>query len=252
MSAAANDITAVLLAAGKGVRMQSELPKVLHPLNGTPLIRHVIDSVMAAGIRDIIVVVGYQGQQVIDALDGIPGITVAWQREQLGTGHAVLQAEQVRAGFPGPVLVACGDVPLIRPAHFRSLVDAAREPNARAAVLTMFQDNPTGYGRIMKDARGFIERIVEEKDATPDEKAVREVNSGTYVFDGPLLFEGLKTIGTDNAQREYYLPDVLQHIRRSGYDVRAVLLEDAICGRGINSREELAALEEYLRAHAPQ
>ncbi len=225
--------------------MKSDLPKVLQPFLGKPLIIHVLDNIEKAGVSDIFVVVGYRGELVIDAIDGraIP----VWQREQLGTGHAVMQAEEAMAGFSGRVIIACGDVPLIRPETFRSLVDESNQENVKAVVLTMMPEKPHGYGRIVKDAAGQFERIVEEKDATPGEKDIREVNSGTYIFDKRFLFEGLKRINTNNAQGEYYLPDALQYIRTSGYTVKTLLMNDPVEGSGVNTVEELRRLEDYCR-----
>jgi len=235
-----------VLAGGKGVRMKSDLPKVLQPFLGKPLIAHVLDNIEKAGISEIFVIVGYRGELVIDAIGGraVP----VWQREQLGTGHAVMQAEEALAGFNGRIVIACGDVPLIRPETFRSLVQETEEDGVKAAVLTMVLDNPHGYGRVVKDGAGRFERIVEEKDADPEEKKIREVNSGTYVFDKQFLFEGLKRVDTNNAQGEYYLPDALQYIRTSGYTVKTLLMKDPIEGSGINTPEELLRLEEYCRS----
>jgi bifunctional UDP-N-acetylglucosamine pyrophosphorylase/glucosamine-1-phosphate N-acetyltransferase len=244
MGEAIIDIKAIILAAGKGVRMNSELPKVLHKLNGKPLISHVIDNLRKAGISDIIVVVGYGGEQVISAAGD--SAEYVWQRTQLGTGHAVIQAEEKMKSFQGKVIVACGDVPLIRAETFSRMIEASKNSDTGAVVLTMVLDNPTGYGRIMKNPDGSLERIIEEKDAAPGEKAIKEVNSGTYVFDSNLLFSGLKTIGTDNAQKEYYLPDALAYIRKAGYRVRTLPLDDPTEGSGINSKEELERLERLL------
>lgn len=234
-----------MLAGGKGVRMKSDLPKVLQPFLGRPLIAHVLDNIEKAGVSDIYVIVGYRGELVIDAIGGraVP----VWQREQLGTGHAVMQAEEALAGFSGRVIIACGDVPLIRPETFRSLVQETEQDDVKAVVLTMLLDNPRGYGRVIKDAAGRFERIVEEKDAAPEEKNIREVNSGTYVFDKQFLFEGLRRVDTNNAQGEYYLPDALQYIRTSGYTVKTLLMKDPVEGSGVNTPEELQRLEEYCR-----
>lgn len=225
--------------------MKSDLPKVLQPFLNRPMILHVLDSLEKAGVADICVVVGYRGELVIEAV-GKRAMTV-WQREQLGTGHAVMQAEEAVASFSGKVIVACGDVPLIRPETFRAMIEASCADNVRAVVLTMELDNPTGYGRIVKDAAGNFRKIVEEKDAGADERAIREVNTGTYVFDKRLLFEGLKRINTNNAQNEYYLPDALEHVIRSGFAVGTMLLDDALEGSGVNTREELGRLEDYYR-----
>lgn len=235
---------AIILAAGKGVRMKSELPKVLHPLCGKPLIAHVIDNIHKAGIEDIIIVVGYRGDDVIKAVSGVSGFV--WQKEQRGTGHAVMQAEEALKGFTGDVLIACGDVPLITPLTIKGMIDESLKPNVKAVVLSMIPEIPKGYGRIIKDNEGNLLKIVEEKDANDEEKKIREVNAGTYVFDKESLFAGLKTINTNNAQGEYYLPDALNYIRSSGWITRTVCLKDPIEGSGINSKEELLKLEEYL------
>mgnify|MGYP000853821832 FL=1 len=180
---------AVVLAAGKGVRMKSDIPKVLHPLQGKPLILHVTDNLRTAGVESITVVIGYRGDEVMKVLGD--SVSYVWQKEQLGTGHAVMQAEPDLQGYNGEVIIACGDVPLISPSTFKALVGEYRKPNTKASVLTMLQENPTGYGRILKDQEGHLKRIIEEKDATEAERQIKEVNPGTYVFDCSLLLQGL-------------------------------------------------------------
>ncbi len=223
--------------------MQSELPKVLHPLCGKPLIEHVITNLKTAGINDILVVVGYRGDDVINQLGST--VNFAWQHEQLGTGHAVMQAADYFKDYTGDIIVACGDVPLIKPETFQALIHEIKKPGCGAVVLTMNQDNPTGYGRIIYDSGSFLE-IVEEKDATDEQRKIKEVNSGTYIFNSRLLFDGLMKIDTNNAQREYYLPDVLKFVLKAGYNVKTVVLEDPTEGRGINTRDELISLEMYV------
>ena len=237
---------AIILAAGKGVRMKSSLPKVLHTLSGKPLISHVIDNIREAGINDMIVVIGYEGEQVQKTVD--KNAEFVWQHQQLGTGHAVMQAEPVLKGYEGNVLIACGDVPLIRPETFHALAEAANEPSVGAVVLTMKVDEPGGYGRIVRDDEGYLDRIVEHKDASEEIRQIKEVNTGTYVFNAAKLFSGLGTINTDNAQGEYYLPDALQYIRDNGQKVALVTLENPVEGSGINSREELERLEGIINA----
>ncbi len=239
------DIKAVVLAAGKGVRMRSDLPKVLHPLLGKSLLQHVIESLHSSGVDDTIVVVGYKGDMVIEQIGD--AVEYAWQREQLGTGHAVMQAEEALKGFKGSVLIACGDVPQIRPETFKRMLEESEREKTRAVVLTMIQEDPTGYGRIIKDEQGNFVRIVEEKDATSEEKLEKEVNTGTYVINKESLFSGLKSLGKDNAQGEYYLTDVLHDIKSSGFLVNRVVLEDSVEGVGINSKEDLNKLEGYLK-----
>ncbi len=225
--------------------MKSDLPKVLHPLNGKPLISYVIENLKLSGIDRITVIVGYRGQQVIDTIGD--SVSFVWQHEQLGTGHAVMQAEESLKDYDGSILIACGDVPLIRPETFRKLADLISNDDVKAVVLTMEPEDPAGYGRIVKDESGAFRRIVEEKDASPEEKKIGEVNSGTYIFNSSFLFRGLKEVNTDNAQGEYYLPDALQFILKSGQSVETLLLDDSIEGSGINSKEELKYLEEYIK-----
>ncbi len=234
-------VKAVILAAGKGTRMKSDLPKVLHPLLGRPLLSHVIENIRSAGITDITVVVGYEGDSVINAIGS--GVNYVWQREQLGTGHAVLMAKDALADFDGGVLIACGDAPLVSPQSFRNL--EFDSPELKGSVLTMIAENPHGYGRIVRGNSGVSE-IVEEKDASDEQRTIKEVNTGTYIFDSKLLFEALSNIGNSNAQNEYYLPDVVKYINAKGYAVQGIVLDDPVEGSGVNSPEELARLESRM------
>lgn len=222
--------------------MGSDLPKVLHVLHGRPLVAHVVDSLRRAGADEVIAVIGYRGDEVAGALG--PDVRCVWQREQKGTGHAVMQAESALGTYTGPVLIACGDVPLIRPSTFSSMAAEASLAGVRGVVLGMVPGDPHGYGRLVRDSEGGLERIVEERDATDAQRRIAEVNTGTYMFHAIDLFDGLKTITTDNAQGEYYLPDVVGYIRATGGEVRTILLEDAIEGSGVNTPEELRRLEE--------
>lgn len=217
---------------------------MLHRMKGKPLIRYVIDSLMEAGVNSIIVVVGYEGEKVLEVLPA--GVEHVWQREQLGTGHAVMQAEKTLSGFDGRVVVACGDVPLVSPLSFKRLISLC-EGKVKAALLTMKPEDPEGYGRVVKNKDGFFQKIVEEKDASPQERLIGEVNTGTYVFDKKLLFDGLKNLDTNNAQREYYLTDVLEHILNYGFDIGVLLLDNPVEGSGINRQDELTQLEKYLK-----
>lgn len=234
---------AVILAAGKGTRMKSDLPKVLHTLRGKPLLTHVIDNIRESGISDITVVVGYMGDSVIKAAG--TGVSCAWQKDQLGTGHAVLMAEESVCPFSGAVLIACGDAPLISPESFSRLTKALETDSVKGAVLTMMRQDPHGYGRIIRRS-GDVREIIEEKDADGEQRLINEVNTGTYVFDSKLLFEALKKIGNKNAQNEYYLPDVVRYITDSGSKVKGIILDDPSEGSGVNSPEELAQLENRL------
>jgi bifunctional UDP-N-acetylglucosamine pyrophosphorylase/glucosamine-1-phosphate N-acetyltransferase len=223
--------------------MKSDIPKVLHPLCEKSLIEHVVDNLNLAGVENILVVVGYKGDEVIDRLGS--RVHYAWQYEQLGTGHAVMQAEEYFKNYTGDIIVASGDVPLIKPETFKNLAALVGNEKTGAAVLTMKQDDPTGYGRIVKENEKFL-RIVEEKDADDEVRKIKEVNSGTYVFKGKYLFEGLKRIDTKNAQGEYYLPDVLNYILSAGLNVEILQLADSIEGSGVNTKEELIFLEKYV------
>lgn len=242
--ACGTQVASIVLAAGRGNRMKSELPKVLHSLDGDTLIHHVVSSLSIAGVDDVVVVVGYRGEEVVDSLGDT--VRYAWQNEQLGTGHAVLQAEDALRDFSGPVIVACGDVPLIKASTFSMLIDDLKQDSVKAVVLSMKLDDPFGYGRIVKDDQMNFIRIVEEKDATDQERLIDEVNSGTYAFDKNFLFEGLKKVTCDNAQGEYYLPDALNYILNSGYLIKTRLLDNPIEGSGVNSTEDLVRLENYL------
>jgi bifunctional UDP-N-acetylglucosamine pyrophosphorylase/glucosamine-1-phosphate N-acetyltransferase len=238
------NLKAIILAAGKGVRMKSELPKVLHPLLEKPLIQHVIDNLKASGTEDITVVIGYKGEQVEAILD--KDVHTVWQHEQLGTGHAVLQAKEHLQDFSGRVVVACGDAPLISADSFAKLIAETEKPDVKASVMTMIHEDPSGYGRMVKDEQENLLRIVEEKDASEEEKTIKEVNTGTYVFDAEFLFDGLNQINNNNAQGEYYLPDVIEYIVNLGHKVTTMPLENAFEGHGINSKEELEKLEQYI------
>lgn len=226
--------------------MKSDIPKVLHPLNGKPLIGYVIKSLITAGIDDILVVVGYKGEEVVNTLPS--GINHVWQFEQLGTGHAVMQTEDYFNNYDGDIIITCGDVPLIKPETYTDLIKESDTDKVKAVVLTMIQDNPTGYGRILRKDGSFA-GIVEEKDADLQQKQIKEVNTGIYVINGRYLFNGLKNLNTDNAQKEYYLPDVLYHIINSGGNVRTLLLKNSLEGSGVNTPEELLIVEQYLKKY---
>ncbi|NLY30355.1 MAG: bifunctional UDP-N-acetylglucosamine diphosphorylase/glucosamine-1-phosphate N-acetyltransferase GlmU, partial [Firmicutes bacterium] len=238
-------VAAVVLAAGKGTRMKSAIPKVLHPICGLPMIAHVVNNLQEAGVGRIIVVVGPEGQEIQDLLGSAVEYVV--QGEQLGTGHAVLQAEAVLGSHDGPVLVIHGDTPLYRPDTLRELIKAHQSSRASGTVLSVLLNDPTGYGRIIRDAEGAFAKIVEEKDASPEEAAVKEINSGTYVFQCEPLFAALHQISPENAQKEYYLTDVLGIIREQAGMVEVFTHDDPEEASGINNRVQLAAAEKALR-----
>lgn len=237
-------ITGVILAAGKGVRMRSRLAKVLHPVAGIPMVSHVARAARAAGVDRLVLVVGHGREQVMkDMADD--SIQFVVQEQQLGTGHALLQAENAAAGSE-IILVLCGDTPLLRAATLEKLINYHQENQAAATVLTAQLEHPKGYGRIIRDQFGDIVRIVEEKDASPLEREIREINSGIYCFDKEV-FQILKGLTPENAQGEYYLTDALIEYRQRGCRVLALpaaLGEDIY---GINDRSQLAFAERILR-----
>jgi bifunctional UDP-N-acetylglucosamine pyrophosphorylase/glucosamine-1-phosphate N-acetyltransferase len=232
----------IVLAAGQGKRMRSELPKVLHPLAGRPLLAHVLEAARALSPRKTIVVHGHGGEQVRAAFAGHDVEWVA-QAEQLGTGHAVREALP-RLDGNGEVLILYGDVPLVRPASLERLVAAAREG---VAVMTAELDDPAGYGRVLRNAAGGVERIVEEKDASAAERAVCEINAGFMALSASRLRDWLGKIRNRNAQGEYYLTDIIALAVSESVPVAAVKVEDATEVAGVNSKRELAALERAVQ-----
>ncbi len=244
------DLAAVILAAGMGTRMKSERVKVLHEIAGQPLLFYPLQAAREAGCKKISVVVGHQGEDVKEALSG-QGVDCVWQTEQLGTGHALLSAAEQLAGFKGELLLLCGDVPLLTAKTLAQLISLHRQEKAAVTVLTANLINPQGYGRILRDGEN-IRSIVEEKDASSEERAICEVNTGTYVFDASFVFSALPQIGKENAQGEYYLTDVVAAAVRAGFITRALCLEDARDSLGINDRVQLAEASSLMRQRINQ
>ena len=238
-------LTAIILAAGKGTRMKSKYPKVLHACCGQPMLGHVLDAAEACGCTDKVVIVGHEAE-LVEAYVGTRG-RIVLQAEQLGTGHAVLQAEPALAGVTGTVLILCGDTPLLEAEELQKFVQQHRESGAAASVLTAVLDNPFGYGRILRDAQGQVLGIVEQKDATPEQLAIHEINTGIYCVQVPLLFEVLHTLTSNNAQGEYYLTDILEKLNELGEKVAGVVTADDEMTMGINSRRQLAVAEAAMR-----
>ena len=243
------EVAAIVLAAGLGKRMQSDLPKVLHPALGRPLLGHVLDAVQGASITRVVVVVGHQAERVQQAFAGRE-LGWALQVPQLGTAHAVQQAASHFRGYDGDVVVLCGDTPLLTARTLQALCAAHRQSAAAATVLSAEVDDPTGYGRIKRGRDGEVLGIVEEKDASPAERAIREINSGLYVFSAPELFTALGKVGADNAQREYYLTDTLAILRQAGKRVSAYRCDDAREVLGVNDPSQLHEAERILSARS--
>ena len=237
----------VVLAAGKGTRMKSAFAKVLHRTAGLPLIEHVLRTADQVSPASTVIVVGHQAETVRAALQNRPGVRFALQEPQVGTGHALLQAEPALQGAQGTVVLLSGDVPLLSADTLRALVRRHEETAAAATVLTAVVGDPSGYGRIER-RDGRITAIVEHKDATPDQREIREINSGVYAFDIGPLFGALRQIGSANVQGEYYLPDLVKIYRERGLVVETVTLADPREIMGVNSRKELAQVSTLLNA----
>lgn len=242
---------AVVLAAGKGTRMISETPKVLHAACGRPLLAWVLDAARAAGCERLLVVVGHRAEEVRSAFAEAPDITWVEQREQLGTGHALAQAAPF-LGAPATVLVLSGDVPLVTPATLERLAEAALRGWGAVAVAEL--DEPGSLGRVVEDGRGALAAIVEARDATPDELALRTVNAGLYALPAPAILGYLAELSPDNAQGELYLTDAVTAAARAGHRIELVRLADPDEALGVNDRDELARIDRRLaerRAAAP-
>ncbi len=241
------NIITIILAAGKGTRMKSDLVKVLHPLLGLPMLSYSIElSLRGIKAEKTIVVVGYQADRIQEMYKGIP-IEFALQEEQLGTGHAVLQAIPFLKAFSGSILILCGDVPLVKVETLRSFIDMYRENESTLSVLTTVVEEPFGYGRILRNPEGWLEKIVEEKDASEKERAIREINTGIYCVKAPFLKEGLRDIGKENAQGEYYLTDLVEIAKKNGLRCSAHIVVDPMEVMGINTRVDLAVANEKLQ-----
>jgi bifunctional UDP-N-acetylglucosamine pyrophosphorylase/glucosamine-1-phosphate N-acetyltransferase/UDP-N-acetylglucosamine pyrophosphorylase len=238
---------AIILAAGKGKRMASDLPKVLVPVCGRPMIRYVIDAVRAAGIRRNIAVVGYRSNLVREELAGEADIEFAEQTEQLGTGHAVMMCRRQLAELDGPVLILAGDSPLVQVSSLRALLVEFAKRRPACLLGTARKDDPTGLGRIVRDAAGRFEAIVEEKDATPEERQITEVNMSTYVFESAPLLAALEQLTADNVQGEYYLTDCPGVLKAAGHAVEALCVLQPCEALSINTVEELKAVEAEMK-----
>lgn len=236
---------AVILAAGQGTRMKSKLYKVLHSVCGKPMVQHVLEQVTSLNVKQIVTIVGHGAEKVQTELGNTTDF--ALQSEQLGTAHAVMQAEELLEGKKGTTIVICGDTPLIKAETMEALIKQHEEAGAKASVLTAYLQDPSGYGRIIRNDEGFVEKIVEHKDATETERKVTEINTGTYCFDNEALFAALKKVSNDNVQGEYYLPDVIEILKSEGEIVTAYQTDDFEETLGVNDRIALSQAEKIMR-----
>jgi bifunctional UDP-N-acetylglucosamine pyrophosphorylase/glucosamine-1-phosphate N-acetyltransferase len=242
-----NAPVAIILAAGHGKRMKSDRAKVLHQVCGRPMVSYVVDAARGAGARTILVVVGSGGDQVRSALAGEPDIAFVDQTRQLGTGHAVKMCRTALDSYGGPVLVLVGDEPLLRPEPLAELLARQRAEKAACLLGTAVLDDPTGFGRIVRDSAERFVRIVEQRDCTPEQAAIREINPSCYVFEVPALWDALENLDTGNAQGEYYLTDAPALLKADGHKVLAVpaLYADDILG--VNTRQHLAQANALMQ-----
>jgi bifunctional UDP-N-acetylglucosamine pyrophosphorylase/glucosamine-1-phosphate N-acetyltransferase len=240
------DIHVVILAAGQGTRMKSELPKVLHLIAGRTMVEHVLKTAESVAPATTTLVVGYRADLVREALSGHRQLQFALQEPQLGTAHALQQTEPLLAGQTGTLVLLSGDVPLLSSATLHKLLDTHRNAGAAATVVTAVVERPYGYGRIVRTG-GRIARIVEEKDASPSVRQIHEINSGIYAFDLAPLFDALRAIASQNAQLEFYLTDLVAIYRRRKSRVETLVIDNPVEIRGVNSRTELAEVSTIVR-----
>ncbi|CAM2898799.1 MULTISPECIES: bifunctional UDP-N-acetylglucosamine diphosphorylase/glucosamine-1-phosphate N-acetyltransferase GlmU [Dellaglioa] len=236
---------AIILAAGKGTRMKSKLYKVLHPIAGRPMVDHVLTEIEANNMDEVVTIVGHGAEKVEETLGDRS--EYALQAEQLGTGHAVLQAEKILKDKEGMTIIANGDTPLLTAKTFGELFEYHKEKGAAATVLTAQAEDPTGYGRIIRNEIGIVEKIVEQKDATIQEANVQEINTGVYCFDNKTLFAALHEVTNDNAQGEYYLTDVMEILKKQGKIVAAYRMKDFSESMGVNDRVALSAATKVMQ-----
>ncbi|MET3197119.1 bifunctional UDP-N-acetylglucosamine diphosphorylase/glucosamine-1-phosphate N-acetyltransferase GlmU [Bacillus sp. OAE603] len=236
---------AIVLAAGKGTRMKSKLYKVLHPVCGKPMVQHVVDHVKSVGVQNVVTVVGHGAELVKTQLG--ENSEYALQADQLGTAHAVIQAAPLLKDKEGTTLVICGDTPLITPETIQALFEEHERLQAKATILTAHLEDSTGYGRIIRSNDGSVQKIVEHKDASPEELTVQEINTGTYCFDNKALFEALNAVNNDNSQGEYYLPDVIEILKEKNQIVAAYKTPNFDETLGVNDRYALSMAETLMR-----
>ena len=238
---------AVILAAGKGTRMKSNKYKVLHKVAGKSMVEHVLTNVKNAGVNQIVTIVGHGAEDVKETLGNQS--LYSYQEEQLGTAHAVKMANEHLKEVEGTTLVVCGDTPLITAHTLQKLIEHHESTHAQATVLSATAQIPFGYGRIVRDEQRRLQRIVEEKDATPEQKQIQEINSGIYLVDNAILQQLLPKLSNDNAQGEYYLTDIVQMAIADGVEVATVAPKFGFEVEGVNDRVQLARLERRYQSH---
>lgn len=244
------DVIALVLAAGKGTRMKSEKSKLVHKIYGKELVKRVVEIANKSGVDEIVAIVGYKREQVQLVLGD--SVKYAYQEEMLGTGHAVMQAEEYLKDKNGKVVVLNGDVPILRPETLKKLIQKSIKHKEYATVLTAIYNNPTGYGRVVRDIGGNITGIIEEKDATDEQKKIQEINAGIYCFDIQELLKALKKIEPNNVQKEYYLPDVIRIMNEEGLKTGAFIVEDNTEILGVNDKMQLELLTKVLKLRINQ
>ena len=241
-----NKLSIIILAAGKGTRMNSDLPKVLHKVKNKSMIEHVIYQSENLYPDKSIIVVGYKHELVRDHLKKI-NLTFAMQEVQKGTAHAVMQCYDLLKDFNGSTLILSGDVPLIKSKTLKDLYKIHLINNCRATLLSAKVNNPFGYGRIIRDDKNNFKAIIEEKDATDNQKSINEINAGIYIFDNQTLFENINKIKNDNNQSEYYLPDILEIMIKQNFKIMVHQIEDENQIKGANTENQLLELEKYAK-----
>lgn len=236
----------IVLAAGQGTRMKSKLYKVMHPVMGKAMVEHVVQSAVDAEVTKVFTIIGVGSESVKDCLQ--EKSDYVYQKEQLGTAHAVEQARSFLENKEGTTLVLSGDAPLVQAETIKKLMDFHEEKEAKATILTAIVDDPFGYGRIVRAEDGSVNKIVEEKDASPEEKKRKEINTGTYCFDNKKLFDILGKVDNNNAQGEYYLPDVIEILKEEKEMIEAYPLEDKNESLGVNDRVALSEAQGIMQA----
>ena len=239
------NVISIILAAGESKRMKSNKSKLVHKIYGKEIVRRVFDTVKEAGIRENIVVVGYMSEQVQAVLK--EDVNYVFQNKRLGSGHAVIQAEEYLRGKTGKVLVLNGDVPILRPETLRKLVKKSIDGNEYATILTAIYENPTGYGRVLRDTKGNIEKIIEENDADEEQIKIKEVNAGIYCFDIEELLNSLSLLTSNNKKNEYYITDVIKIMNEKGLKTGAIVIDDSTEILGVNDKIQLSILSNILK-----